>query len=48
MISVEAEAAVNLPDGEFIFTRSEKSIRLEWVPEERFRKRKVIREGSLP
>jgi len=48
VISVEAGAAVNLPDGEFIFTRGEKFMRLEWVPEERFQKRKVIREVSLP
>ena len=44
---VEAGAAVNLPEGEFVFTCGEDFIRLEWLPDERLGKRAVRREVKL-
>ena len=48
--SINANSATNLPPGKFIFTRTEKNIRLEWRPQDEFagRRIKVIREARLP
>jgi hypothetical protein len=42
--SVEAEAAVNLPDGRFTLTRSNRLLRLEWTPEKRGKGGAVVRQ----
>jgi hypothetical protein len=48
--SVTAQAAANLPPGKFIFTRTEKTIRLEWQPDDPVAHRhiRVAREARLP
>ena len=48
--STNANSAANLPPGKFIFTRTEKNIRLEWRPQDEFagRRIKVTREARLP
>ena len=48
--SINANSATNLPSGKFIFTRTEKNIRLEWRPQDEFadRRIKVTREARLP
>ena len=48
--SINANSATNLPPGKFIFTRTEKNIRLEWRPQDEFagRRIKVTREARLP
>ncbi len=45
---VRADAAANLPQGKFLFTRKGKTIRLEWRPARRGRGGNVIREATLP
>ena len=48
--SINANSATNLPPGKFIFTRTEKNIRLEWRPQDEFagHRIKVTREARLP
>jgi hypothetical protein len=48
--SINANSATNLPPGKFVFTRTEKNIRLEWRPQDEFagRRIKVTREARLP
>ena len=45
---IAAAAAGNLPEGDFIFTRDETTIRLEWRPRNRPRRMNVKREMRLP
>jgi hypothetical protein len=43
-----ALAAQNLPPGKFVITRSGKSVRVEWRPENRDRGGHISREATLP
>jgi len=43
---VRANAATNLPPGKFLLTVSGQRLRLEWLPEERDRGGKVVREAA--
>lgn len=45
---VSADAARNLPDGEFILTVDADRLRLEWIPERKHRGGVVMREVALP
>jgi hypothetical protein len=45
---VTADAARNLPDGEFILTVEAERLRLEWIPELKQRGGTVMREVVLP
>jgi len=45
---LRGEAAANLPPGKCLLTVSKDRLRLEWLPEERDRGGKVVREVSLP
>ena len=45
---VRAAAAKNLPPGRFLVTRTEKMIRLEWIPNVKQHGGKVVREVRLP
>jgi hypothetical protein len=45
---IKAEAAKNLPVGEFRLTKKSKTIRLEWIPTEKNRGGSVKREIQLP
>lgn len=46
--TLDAAAMVNLPEGEFVFTRAADFIRLEWLPDHRLNKTPVRREMKLP
>lgn len=45
---VRAFAATNLPPGRFLVTRTDKRIKLEWVPAVRQHGGAVVREAVLP
>ena len=45
--SVSAEAAKNLPPGEFKLTITGKHLRLEWLPQNKYQGSKVIREVTV-
>jgi hypothetical protein len=45
---VRAEAAKNLPRGQFNLTREAKRLRLEWIPEKRAKGGRVARDMILP
>lgn len=45
---IRADAAANLPDGQFLFTRKDKTLKLEWRPAQKGRGGNVIREATLP
>lgn len=46
-IAPKAEAARNLPDGKFVFTRRGRRLRLEWVPNDLRKGGRVVREVKL-
>jgi hypothetical protein len=46
--SIKAEAAKNLPVGEFRLTKNSRSLRIEWMPTEKNRGGSVKREIQLP
>jgi hypothetical protein len=45
---VRADAATNLPPGQFRLTRTDRTLRLEWLPEKRSKGIKVAREWQMP
>ena len=45
--TVNAGAAINLPEGKFVLTRTAESLRLEWQPDARFNQKPVMREMTL-
>ena len=45
---VRAESATNLPPGQFVVTREGRRLRLEWLPAQRDRGGRVLREVESP
>ena len=44
---VHSGAVTNLPQGNFVLSRNEKTVRLEWVPTKRDKGGRVLREANL-
>lgn len=47
-LAVQGDAAQNLPDGAFVLTVQDKTLRLEWSPERQGKGGRVVREVTLP
>ena len=47
-LTLEADAAANLPDGTFVLSVKGKTLRLEWRPAQRGKGGRVAREVTLP